>query len=54
MYVFVGLLGAGSSSSGAAANSAEAIVSTFRLGHITMSPVLIISYEVSVWGSCGG
>ena len=49
-YVFVlhESLGAGSSSSGAAANSAEAIVSTFRLGHITMSPVLIISYEVSV------
>jgi hypothetical protein len=29
-------------------------VSTFRLGHITMSPVLIISYEVSVRGSCCG
>jgi hypothetical protein len=43
------MTGAGSGCAGGAANSAEAIVSTFRLGHVTMSPVLIISYEV-LWG----
>jgi hypothetical protein len=37
--------GVGSSTTGAA-NSAEAVVNTFRLGHITMSPVLVISYEM--------
>jgi hypothetical protein len=46
------MVGAGSGSAGGAANSAEAIVSTFRLGHVTMSPVLIISYEV-LWGVGG-
>jgi SNF2 family DNA or RNA helicase len=46
IYIYIYCyIGVGSSSTGAA-NSAEAIVNTFRLGHITMSPVLIISYEM--------
>ena len=35
--------------------SADAVVNTFKVGHISMSPVLVISYEVrlyNVWYVC--